>query len=104
MSTKVTLLAKLTVAEGKMDDLKAALSDLIDAASEEEGLEVYSAHADPNDPSVVWFFEMYRDEAALAVHGKGEKMKAAMGTLGAFLGGRPEVTMLEPLAAKGLDL
>jgi len=104
MSTKVSLLAKLTVAEGRADDLKSALDALISAADEEDGLEVYSAHADNSDPSVFWFFEVYRDQEALTVHGKGEKMKAAMRTLGGCLDGRPEVTMLSPLAAKGLDL
>jgi len=104
MSTKVSLLAKLTAAEGQSDALKAALDGLMEAAAEEDGLEVYSAHADNSDSSVFWFFEVYRDQDALAVHGKGEQMKAAMRELGGCLAGRPEVTMLSPLAAKGLDL
>ncbi len=100
--SKITLIAKLTAAEGKSDELEVALASLIEAAAEEPGLEVYSAHADRAEPGVYYFFEMYTDADALKVHGKGEAMKASMGALGSLLGGRPEVTMLDPVVAKGL--
>ena len=41
---------------------------------------------------------------ALAGHGKGAGMKAAMGAVGGLLAGRPEVIMMSPVAAKGLDI
>jgi hypothetical protein len=31
-------------------------------------------------------------------------MRAAMGAVGGLLAGRPELTMMSPVAAKGLDL
>ncbi len=103
--SKLTLIAKLTAAEGKAEELSAALSNMIAAAGEEDGLEIYSVHADASDEDVFYFFELYRDQAAFDVHGKGEGMKAAMGALGGgLLGGRPEITMMSPIAAKGLDL
>ncbi len=102
--SKISLIAKLTAADGKADELKNALSAMIAAADEEPGLEVYSVHADTSDPSVFYFFELYADQGALDVHGKGDGMKAAMGALGGLLGGRPEITMLAPVAAKGLDV
>ena len=102
--SKISLIAKLTAADGKADELRAALGNMIAAADEEAGLEVYSVHADSGDPNVFYFFELYADQAALDVHGKGDGMKAAMGALGGLLGGRPEVTMLTPVAAKGLAL
>ncbi|MEL7208486.1 MAG: putative quinol monooxygenase [Actinomycetota bacterium] len=102
--SKISLIAKLTAAEGKTDELSAALQNMITAAVEEPGLEVYSVHADANAEGVFYFFELYADQAALDVHGKGDQMKEAMGALGGLLGGRPEITMLSPVAAKGLDL
>ncbi len=102
--TKLSLIAKLTAAEGKVDELKAALANLIEAADEESELEVYSAHQSQDDPNVFYFFELYTSESSLETHGKGEKMKAAMGAMGGLLGGRPEVTKLDPVAAKGLDI
>ncbi len=102
--SKISLIAKLTAADGKADELEAALAQLIAAADEEAGLEVYSAHADRANPGVYYFFELYAGDDALAVHGKGDGMKAAMGALGSLLGGRPEVTKLDPVVAKGLAL
>ena len=100
--SKISLIAKLPCAEGQNEGFEAALADMITASNEEAGLEIYSAHkgADNN----YWFFELYTDQAALEVHGKGDGMKAAMGKFGGLLGGRPEITMMEPVVAKGIDI
>lgn len=102
--SKISLIAKLTAAEGKADEMETALNAMITASEEEAGLEIYSVHRDNADSSVFYFFELYADQAALDVHGKGDGMKAAMGAIGGYLAGRPEVTMLTPVAAKGLSL
>ncbi|HEY5662869.1 MAG TPA: putative quinol monooxygenase [Ilumatobacter sp.] len=102
--SKISLIAKLTAAEGKSAELEEALRGVIAAADEEHGLEVYSAHAALDTPGVYYFFELYRDAEAKAAHGKGERMRAAMGAFAGLLGGRPELIPMTPLAAKGLDL
>ena len=102
--SKISIIATLTAAEGKAEELVEGLEALIEAAEEEAGLEVYSLHRDPDDASTLYFFELYSDEEAFAVHGKGEKMAAAMGALGGLLGGRPDVKVLSPVAAKGLAI
>ena len=102
--SKISLIAKLTAADGKADELEVALRGVVEAAAEEEGLEVYSAHAAADEPGVYYFFELYRDQAAMDVHGKGDAMRTAMGAFGGLLAGRPEITMMSPVAAKGLDV
>ncbi len=102
--SKISLIAKLTAAEGKSSELEVALAGVIAAAEEEAGLEVYSAHAANDEPGVYYFFELYRDDAAIEAHGKGDAMRAAMGAFGGLLGGRPEITKMTPVAAKGLTL
>ncbi len=102
--SKIALIAKLTAAEGKADELKEALGGLIAAADSEPGLEVYSVHQAEDDPDTFYFFELYVDQAALDVHGKAEPMVGAMQAVGGLLGARPEVTRLTPVVAKGLDL
>jgi quinol monooxygenase YgiN len=101
---KISAIATLTAAEGKAGELSAALEALIEAADEEPGLEIYSLHKDPEDENTLYFFELYTDDEALAVHGKGENVRAAMGALAGLLAGRPDVKTLSPVAAKGLDL
>lgn len=102
--TKISVVATLTAAEGKEQELSDALVALVAAGDEEPGLEVYSVHTDPKRPGVFVFFELYADDEAMKVHGKGEQMAAAMGALGGLLAGRPEITRMAPLAAKGLDI
>lgn len=102
--SKISLIAKLTIAEGKNEEVEQRLAELIAAAEEEQGLEVYSAHRDNEDPNTYYFFEMYRDDEALSVHGKGDQMRGAMKALGGLLAGRPEVTRMTPLVGKGLSL
>lgn len=101
--SKIALIAKLTAAEGKADELKSALQALIEAADSEPGLEIYSAHQAADDPNTFYFYELYADQAALEVHGKAEPMTGAMKALGGLLGGRPEVTKLSGVAAKGIS-
>lgn len=100
--SKISLIAKLTCSDGAADDFEKALGGLIEASNEEAGLEVYSAHK--GEDNHYWFFELYTDSDALTVHGRGEAMKPAMKALGAYLSGAPEIMMLTPVAAKGLDI
>ena len=102
--SKISLIAKLTAAEGKADELEAAITAVVAAGDEEDGLEVYSAHAPDDQPGVFYFFEIYRDDEAMAAHGRGERMAAAMGAFAGLLAGRPEITRMTPVAAKGLDI
>ena len=80
-----------------------ALAAMIEASNEEAGLEIYSAHK-AKDSNDYYFFELYTDDEALAVHGKGDGMKAAMAAIGAHMAGRPEITMMNPVVAKGMDV
>ncbi len=102
--SKIALSATLTAAEGKGDDLEAALHTLVAAADEEPGLEIYTVARSQDDPNIFIFYELYTDADALAAHGKGDKMKAAMGSMGGLLAGRPETSLLDPVAGKGVDL
>jgi len=102
--SKISLIAKLTAADGKHAELEDAIRHVIASADEEEGLEVYSAHAVDDEPGSFYFFELYRDDEAMAAHGKGDGMRSAMGAFGGLLAGRPEITMMTPVAAKGLNL
>lgn len=101
---KITLIATLTAADGKEQQLRDAIVDLIAAAEEEPGCEIYSAHASRDEPGIFRFFELYTDSNALKAHGKGERMALAMAGLGGLMAGPPEVLRLTPVAAKGLDL
>lgn len=102
--SKISLIAKLTAADGKTAELEEVLRGVVEAADEETGLEIYSAHASNDEPGVYYFFELYADDDAKAVHGKGDRMRAAMGAFAGLLAARPEIIMMTPVAAKGFEL
>lgn len=100
--SRIALTATLTAADGEHAELESALRDLVEAADEEDGLEVYSIFRTVEEPARYQVVEIYRDQAALDAHGRGDRMRAAMSAVGGLLGGRPVITMLEPIASKGL--
>jgi quinol monooxygenase YgiN len=99
---KIAVLAKLTAAPGKRDELVAVLSAQVGMVADEVGTEIYALHTATDDETSVWFFERYADEAALDFHGKTEAMKALGPKLAGLLGGRPEIIKLNPVVAKGI--
>jgi quinol monooxygenase YgiN len=102
---KVAVIAKLTAAEGKRDDLQAALADMgMRNVAGEPGTLIYSLNTDTRDPNVLWFFELYEDGDALAAHGGSEGMKELGKAIGSLVGAKTEIHVLDPVAAKGLDL
>lgn len=101
---KVAAIAKLVAAEGKQDELRSALQDLVTAVGEEPGTLVYALNVDQADPKVFWFYELYADADAAKAHSSGTALREAGAKLGGLLGGAPEIHRLEPVAAQGLSL
>jgi quinol monooxygenase YgiN len=100
---QVSIVAKLTAADGMADELKAAIADLVAAVADTEPQTlVYAAAQDNDDPSVIWFFEHYGSEEAAAAHSGGTALADAGVKMRGLLAGRPEVRRLTPISAVGL--
>ena len=102
--SKVAMVAKITAADGKRDDLVAAFEKIFPAVEQEDGTEAYVLHEDLGDANVVWFYELYRDNDALGVHGSSDAMKELMGSLAGLVGAAPEMHLIAPKRAKGLAI
>lgn len=103
--SKVAVIAKLTAVEGKRSEVAEVLAGLaMDNVADEAGTEIYAAHVDSGDEVTVWFYELYSDQDALAAHGAGDGMKTVGAALAGLLAGPPEIHVLGPVAAKGLEL
>ncbi|MFN0095275.1 MAG: putative quinol monooxygenase [Dehalococcoidia bacterium] len=98
----ITLVAKLTAAEGKADELKAVLSQMVaDVAAAEKGpVACYSLHTSDTDPNVFLFYEQYASKEAVDAHGKTPHMAAMGGKLaaGKLLAGRPVIERFTQIA------
>jgi len=102
---QVAAIAKLTAVEGKAEDLKAAIANLVTQVQESEpGTLVYAAAQDVDDPNVFWFYEFYGSADAAAAHSTGAALAEAGKRMHGLLAGRPEVHRLVPVAGKGLPV
>ena len=102
---QVAVVAKLTAQQGKGEELKVVIADLVGAVERNEpDTAVYAAAQDSEDPDVFWFYELYQSAEAAAAHSAGAALAEAGSRMKGLLAGRPEVHRLAPIAAKGLPL
>jgi quinol monooxygenase YgiN len=100
--SKVAVIAKITALPDKRDEVVAILSGMVKKVEDEPGTLVYSLNTDKGDPDVIWFYELYTDDAALGTHGGSDAMKEMGQQLRGLAAGRPELFVLDLVAAKGL--
>lgn len=99
----IVLFARVTAKPGSEADMADALKALVVASKEESGCQVYTAHQQDDAPGTFWFYEVYDDEDAVAVHAQGPLMTAARGGVREFGAGAPEVWRATPIAHKPID-
>ena len=97
----VSVIAKLTVQDGKADEFKAAGAEMVAAvkASEAGRTLMYTLTQSKSAPNEFYFIEKYADAEAVDAHGKTPHMAAFGGKIGALLAGRPEIIRLDEVAA-----
>jgi (4S)-4-hydroxy-5-phosphonooxypentane-2,3-dione isomerase len=75
-ATKPFVLAVMwRAADGKGDEIAAALDRLGPASRAEPGVLAFIAHRSPADPHDFFLYEQYRDEAAFKAHQQTEHFK-----------------------------
>jgi quinol monooxygenase YgiN len=89
------IIAKLTAAPGKEDQMRAELEKMVAAVDNNEpGVTQYSLHAVDSEPGVFWFYEEYASDEAQQAHGQTDHMKALGTVMREPAAGRPEITRL----------
>ena len=97
---KRAVLAKLTAAEGRRDELVERMKHLVGETESEPGTLLYVMTLDNRDPDVVWFIEGYTDDDSMYAHGRSEAIKAVGPKIQDVMAGI-EIHVLDPVAAKG---
>ena len=97
----ISVIAKLTVQEGKEEEFKAAGGEMVAGvkANEAGRTLMYTLGQDKKTPNIFYFIEAYADDAAVADHGKTPHMAAFGGKIGGLLAGRAEITRLDVVAS-----
>ena len=96
----IAVIAKLTVQEDKVEDFKAAASEMVAGVKANEAGRTlqYTLTQSQKTPTEFYFIEAYADADAMADHGKTPHMAAFGGKIGGMLAGRPEITRLDIVA------
>jgi quinol monooxygenase YgiN len=100
--SKVTVMGTFTCQDGKAKEIEPVLAAMVEAASGEPGVEIYSYHR--GKENTFWFFALMADEESMQNHGQSEAMQAAMSAFEPLVAGPPQMTVTAPVAALGLDL
>lgn len=95
------MFVKFSTAEGKGDELLAALSSILPTVEDEAGTLVYLLHRDDNDADTIWVYERYTDVDALVTHSSSDAMAALMAEVGGLLGDAPMMVQVTPTGGKG---
>lgn len=93
----LTVIAKLPIKEGKMEEATAAFKALMAKVAAEEGTVLYSLNQDKANPNVLVVVEQYKDKAALEFHSSTSYFKDFFVASGAFIGGKPEMSVMKEI-------
>jgi quinol monooxygenase YgiN len=96
-SDTVVVVAIFPAAEGRLDDLRAALVEAIPAVHEEEGCELYAIHDGPDDK--IWMLEKWTSVDLLDAHGSGPAVARLQELTRGLTAGDPEVIRMFPIPA-----
>lgn len=91
----ITVIAKLPVKEGKMDEAMAAFKVLMSKVASEEGTVLYSLNVEKANPNTLVVVEQYQDKAALEFHSSTPHFKEFFTASIAFIGGKPEMMVMK---------
>ena len=101
--SKVALVARFKVKEGKAEELFAAFQPLLEQAEKEAGTLLYVLHRSKDDPDLFWTSELYADDDTFAAHRMSDAMAAATPALGELIA-ESEYVIGEPVFGKGLPV
>jgi len=95
------MFGKFSCAEGKGEEMDAALAGVVAAIEPWDGTESYSYHK--GDDGTYWYFAQFANKEAMEGHGKTEAMQAALPPFWALLAEPPDISMTTPILADDLD-
>jgi quinol monooxygenase YgiN len=93
----ISVIAKLPIKEDKLDEAIEAFKALMVKVADEEGTLSYTMNRDQANPNTLVIMERYKDQAALDAHSSTPYFKEFFKKSGEFIGGKPEITVMEEI-------
>lgn len=90
MENSLKIVAKMPVAEGKVEQFKTLAAELVEKSRQEEGNIFYTLNVGKKDPNTLVFIECWRDKEAIKSHNATEHFQRILPQLRALCDGQPE--------------
>jgi quinol monooxygenase YgiN len=94
---RIGMLVRIPTLPGMRAAALDALNRYIDDLDQEPGTEAFLVCVDPADSDVVWLYEWFRDENALAEHRSAPLFGRLMNELPGLVGESPGIMRIDPL-------
>lgn len=93
----ITVIAKLAIQAGKIDETITMLKAMMEKVATEEGTLLYSLNRNPTDPNTLVIVERYKDKDALSAHSSTPHFKELFAKLATVLAGKPDIAVMDEL-------
>jgi len=94
----LTVIAKMPIKEGKMDEALKEAQELVVEVAKEQGTVLYSLNVEKANPNVLVVVEQYTDKEALNFHSSTPHFNEFFTKISALLGGDPEIKIMKEIA------
>jgi len=94
----ITVIAKLPIKEGKMDEVLAEFKVLMAEVAKEEGTVLYSLNSEKAKPNTLVVVEQYKDKDAFNFHSSTPHFKEFFTKSAAFIGENPEIVVMREIS------
>ncbi|MCK9363798.1 MAG: antibiotic biosynthesis monooxygenase [Syntrophales bacterium] len=95
----ITLIAKMKIKEGKMDEAAELFKELVKKVREEKGTVSYAVCRNGAEPDTLTISERYQDMEAIQAHSSSSYFKEFSRTIAPLLDGKPAISLLEEIAS-----
>jgi len=93
----ISLIAKIPIKEGKVEEAIQAFKELMVRVAKEEGTLMYTMNRAQSNPNTLVIMERYKDKAALDLHSSTPYFKEFFVKSREFMAGKPEITVMEEI-------
>jgi quinol monooxygenase YgiN len=94
----ITVIAKMPIKEGMMDEALKEFKELISEVAKEEGTVLYSLNVEKANPNTLVVVEQYNDKEALNFHSSTPHFNEFFAKISVLLGGPPELAVMKEIA------
>ena len=94
----ITVIAKLPIKDGKMEEALEEFKRLMSEVAKEEGTVLYSLNKEKSNPNTLVVVEQYKDKDAFKFHSSTPHFKEFFTKSAALIGGNPEIVLMEEIS------